>query len=82
MKRYIKSGVNITPSEAQGLPPFALVQRMKRKFNYDVDDYYGWMFNVSSDMFDTANDIASRYRFELKSDPDNDDWYYLGVIGE
>lgn len=82
MKRYIKSGVNITPSEAQGVPPRALIERLRRKFNYDVDEYYGFMFNVSEDMLDTANDIASRYDFYLKSDADNADWYYLGKLGE
>ena len=74
MKIYAKSQKNLNP---QGKPPKNLIQTFRRRYEYDVDDYYGYMFLIQPAQFKDAVNFANKYEFDLYPDPDNDSWYYL-----
>ena len=74
---YIK---NSYAGEAQGTPPKNLIEHFKRKYDYDIDDYYGYMFNIPNSKLHYEIGYARNLGFELCLDPDNADWYYLEII--
>lgn len=71
---YIKSSYS---SDAQGKPPKSVIEHFKRKYDYDVDDYYGYMFHIPSTSLNKEIEYAESKGFRMYDDPDNDDWYYL-----
>lgn len=80
MKRVISS--SLSKNNPQGKPPKALIQSFRNKFEYDVDDYYGYVFKIDPKELNYAIERADKFGFGLVSDPDNDDWYYLQMRGE
>lgn len=77
MKIYINSTNKFNP---EGIPPKNLIQQFCKKYAYDVDDYYGYMFLIPASDMESAIKFADKYGFGLYSDPDNADWYYLQII--
>ena len=63
--------------EAPGIPSKQVIDHFKRKYDYDVDDYYGYMFNIPNSKLHYEIGYARNLGFELYLDPDNADWYYL-----
>lgn len=74
---YIKSSY---AKEAQGKPSKQVIDHFKRKYDYDIDDYYGYMFNIPNSKLNYEIGYARNQGFELYLDPDNDGWYYLMYI--
>lgn len=74
---YIK---NSYAGEAQGKPSKQVIDHFKRKYDYDIDDYYGYMFNIPNSKLNYEIGYARNQGFELYLDPDNDGWYYLMYI--
>lgn len=71
---YIKSSY---AKDAQGIPPRSVIEHFRRKYDYDVDDYYGYMFHIPPTLLNKEIEYAESKGFHLYGDPDNDDWYYL-----
>lgn len=57
-----------------------VIDHFKRKYDYDIDDYYGYMFNIPNSKLNYEIGYARNQGFELYLDPDNDGWYYLMYI--
>lgn len=57
-----------------------MIQTLRRKFEYDIDDYYGYMFHIPLENKPDVDKYLSKYGIELVDDPNNDDWYYLSIF--
>ena len=63
----------------QGLPPSTVIRTLKRKYEYDVDEYYGYLFQIPQEDVQDVSDYLAKHQFHLVDDPDNDDWYFLEI---
>lgn len=76
MKKYLRCNT----SNPQGVPLRSVIEHFRRRFEYDIDDYYGYMFDIPDSDIASERDYARLKGFTLEKDPDNDTWYYLMMV--
>ena len=65
----------------QGRPPRIVLQTLRKKYEYDADNYYGQVFLIPKERKPGADSYVVEHGFRLVEDPYNADWYYLEAIG-